>query len=58
MLLKYKDYVLIGNYIGIRECYIELDWLLIYKIDGDKLILILVWIGLYSELFWWIGKIL
>ena len=48
---KYKDHVLTGNYIGTRECHIEPDWLLIYKIDGDKLILTLARIGSHSELF-------
>jgi mRNA interferase YafQ len=48
---KYKDHALTGNYIGKRECHIEPDWLLIYKIDGDKLILILARIGSHSELF-------
>ncbi|EOF05297.1 MAG: type II toxin-antitoxin system YafQ family toxin, partial [Enterococcus faecalis] len=42
---------LTGNYIGTRECHIEPDWLLIYKIDGDKLILTLARIGSHSELF-------
>ncbi|EFQ66799.1 TPA: type II toxin-antitoxin system YafQ family toxin [Enterococcus faecalis S613] len=49
--LKYKDHELTGNYIGTRECHIEPDWLLIYKIDGDKLILTLARIGSHSELF-------
>ncbi|MFP7308758.1 type II toxin-antitoxin system YafQ family toxin [Enterococcus faecalis] len=48
---NYKDHALTGNYIGIRECHIEPDWLLIYKIDGDKLILTLARIGSHSELF-------
>ena len=48
---KYKDHALTGNYIGTRECHIEPDWLLIYKIDGDKLILTLARIGSHSELF-------
>ena len=48
---KCKDHELTGNYIGTRECHIEPDWLLIYKIDGDKLILTLARIGSHSELF-------
>lgn len=48
---KYKDHALTGNYTGTRECHIEPDWLLIYKIDGDKLILTLARIGSHSELF-------
>jgi len=29
---KHKDHILIGNYVGRRECHIEPDWLLVYKI--------------------------
>ncbi len=29
---KYKDHALIGNWKGYRDCHIEPDWLLIYKI--------------------------
>lgn len=29
---KYKDHQLIGNYNGVRECHIESDWLLIYRV--------------------------
>ena len=36
---KYKDHALIGKYIGFRECHIEPDWLLIYAIYKEKLIL-------------------
>ncbi len=32
---KYKDHSLIGDYSGHRECHIEPDWLLIYKIDDE-----------------------
>ena len=33
-----RDHALLGNYRGRRECHIEADWLLIYKIDGDRII--------------------
>ncbi|MBU4271983.1 MAG: type II toxin-antitoxin system YafQ family toxin [Planctomycetes bacterium] len=33
-----RDHSLLGNYCGRRECRIEADWLLIYKIDGDRII--------------------
>ena len=36
--VKYRDHNLIGNYKGRRECHIEPDWLLIYKIDNDDII--------------------
>ena len=38
---KYKDHDLTGNYKGARECHIEPDWLLIYEIRGDVLVLML-----------------
>lgn len=48
---KYKDHALSGNYKGYRECHIEPDWLLIYKIEKDILILTLVRTGTHSDLF-------
>ena len=48
---KYKDYPLKGEYNGCRECHIQLDWLLIYEINKDELILYLTRTGIHSELF-------
>lgn len=48
---KYKDHQLIGNYTGHRECHLQPDWLLIYKIDNDELVLELVRTGSHSDLF-------
>lgn len=36
--VKYRDHKLIGNFDSRRECHIEPDWLLIYKIDGNDII--------------------
>ena len=36
---KYRDHALTGNYRGFRECHIQPDWLLIYAIDHNELIL-------------------
>lgn len=44
-----KDHKLIGNYQGCRECHLQPDWLLIYKISGNKLILLRT--GTHSDLF-------
>jgi len=33
---KYKDHALKGEWLGFRECHIEGDWLLVYKIDEDR----------------------
>ncbi len=46
---KYKDHHLIGDYCGYRELHIKPDWLFIYKIEGDTLILART--GSHSELF-------
>lgn len=48
---KNKDHQIKGNYKGHRECHIEPDWLLIYKIQDDMLILTLVRTGSHSKLF-------
>jgi len=48
---KYHDHSLSGNYAGFRECHIKPDWLLIYKIEQDILVLTMVDTGTHSELF-------
>ena len=35
---EYKDHALKGEYISYRECHIQPDWLLIYRIEKDKLV--------------------
>lgn len=46
-----RDHTLVGNYIGCRECHIEPDWLLIYEIFHQTLVLVLTRTGSHSELF-------
>ena len=48
---KYRDHALIGNYDGHRECHITPDWLLIYKIEEQELLLSLTRTGTHSDLF-------
>lgn len=48
---KHKDHALIGNYGSCRECHITPDWLLIYQIFDDELILYLTRTGSHSDLF-------
>ena len=48
---KYRDHDLSGNYKGTRECLIEPDWLLIYEIREDVLVLMLYRLGTHAELF-------
>ena len=49
--LKYKDHNLSGNFKGCRECHITPDWLLIYEIAENELILYLTRTGTHSDLF-------
>ncbi len=50
---QYKDHALVNSkrYKGMRECHIQPDWLLVYKIDKDVLVLSLVRTGTHSDLF-------
>lgn len=48
---RYKDHALTGNYQGARECHIKPDWLLIYNIYEDILVLELMRTGTHSDLF-------
>ena len=47
---QYKDHPLIGDYAGSRDCHIENDWVLIYKIKDNLLILSLADTGTHSDL--------
>lgn len=47
---KNKDHALTGNWIGHRECHILPDWLLIYRIEEEVLILTLARSGTHSDL--------
>ena len=49
--VKYRDHALTGTYKDTRECHIEPDWLLIYEIQNNVLVLMLYRIGSHSELF-------
>ncbi len=48
---KHRDHDLVGNYKGCRECHIEPDWLLVYEIFEDVLVLMLYRTGSHSDLF-------
>lgn len=47
---KNKDHALTGNWNGYRECHIQSDWLLVYEIIEDRLILSLTATGSHSDL--------
>lgn len=48
---KFRDHDLKGQFEGCRECHIEPDWLLIYEIFDDCLVLVLNRTGTHSDLF-------
>lgn len=48
---KNRDHALSGDWVGHRECHILPDWLLIYRIEDNVLVLTLVRTGTHSDLF-------
>ncbi len=50
---QYRDHSLTASkhYKNVRECHIEPDWLLIYQVESDRLILKLIRTGSHSDLF-------
>lgn len=55
---KNKDHALTGNWVGHRECHIQPDWLLVYRIENDLLVLTLSRTGVSagSAQPIWVGK--
>jgi mRNA interferase YafQ len=49
---KNKDHALTGDWLGYRECHVAPDWLLIYKIEKDILVLTLTRTGTHSDFQW------
>ena len=48
---SYKDYQLHGEFAAYRECHIQGDLLLMYKIINQELVLILIDVGSHNDLF-------
>jgi mRNA interferase YafQ len=48
---KNRDHELSGKWAGHRECHIQSDWLLIYRIENGVLVLTLARTGSHSDLF-------
>lgn len=48
---QFKDHNLSGNYNGFRECHIAPDWLLIYQVNNNELVLVSSRTGSHSNLF-------
>lgn len=45
----HRDHKLAGNLVGRRDCHVESDWVLIYRIEGS--FLIFERMGTHSDLF-------
>ncbi|MFT8317362.1 MAG: type II toxin-antitoxin system YafQ family toxin [Sporolactobacillus sp.] len=48
---KYMDHALSGNWTAYRDCHIKGDWLLVYRIANDVLVLTLTRTGTHADLF-------
>lgn len=48
---KNKEHALTGNWIGHRECHILPNWLLVYRLEDEVLVLTLTRTGTHSDLF-------
>ena len=48
---QYHDHALTGNLTGLRDCHIENDWLLLYTIQDDVLVLTLTRTGTHADPF-------
>lgn len=46
-----RDHSLSGDWAGHRECHLLPDWLLVYRIEDDVLVLTLARAGTHSDLF-------
>lgn len=46
-----RDHALTGDWVGHRECHILPDWLLVYRIEDEVLVLTLTRTGTHSDLF-------
>jgi mRNA interferase YafQ len=51
LLPKHEDHPLHGNYKGKRECHVEPDWVLVYRIDKDNREVVFYRTGSHSDLF-------
>ena len=45
------DHSLSGAYVGFRECHINPDWLLVYYVQSDRLVLVCARTGSHSDIF-------
>ena len=48
---EFRDHALSGDYSGFRECHIQSDWLLLYYIDEEQIVLVCSRTGTHSDIF-------
>jgi mRNA interferase YafQ len=48
---SYRAHILVGDRKGQWECHIQPDWLLIWEVNNDELVLVFIDTGTHSELF-------
>ncbi len=48
---RYRDHPLRGRWRGYRSCHIADDWVLVYKVDGDRLKLMLTRTGTHVDVY-------
>ena len=46
-----RDHQLVGDYVNFRECHIKSDWIMIYRINFEQSMVILLRTGTHSDLF-------
>ncbi|MFA4837283.1 MAG: type II toxin-antitoxin system YafQ family toxin [Dehalococcoidia bacterium] len=46
---RYRNHMLIGQYASVRECHVEPDWLLLYKLSESEVVLMRT--GTHADLF-------
>jgi mRNA interferase YafQ len=51
LAVRHRDHALAGEWLGWRDCHIEPDWLLIYRVDGDAGAVVLGRTGTHADLF-------
>ena len=51
LAISHRDHALGGDWRGHRECHVQPDWLLIYYVDGERLVLTLTRTGIHADLF-------
>ena len=48
---KFKDHELSGRYVGLRECHIKPDWLLVWEQNDNEIVLLMLNTGTHSDIF-------